>query len=103
VCLLSDFGLAGWCSLSLGACHALRRIMPELAAADSGLGNSVWQLGFARIDWRRRRRAALEQPGRRRQHPDHNTAVRVLRAAVIAPACARSDFRAGLYPLAAVW
>ena len=60
-------------------CRAPRRIMPELAAADSGLGNSVWQLRFARTGWRRRRRAALEQPGRSRQHPDRNTAVRELR------------------------
>ena len=32
VCLLSDFRLAGCCSLSLGACRARRRIVPELAA-----------------------------------------------------------------------
>ena len=33
VCALEDFGLAGWCSLSLGRGRRIkRRIMPELAA-----------------------------------------------------------------------
>ena len=72
----SDFGLAGWLFIPWRVAAARRAgSCPSWAAADSCLGNSVWQLRFARIGWRRRRRAASQLPGQRRQQPDRNTAV----------------------------
>ena len=60
MCLLSDFRLAGCCSLSLGACRARRRIVPELAATAPPI--PVWcyrVVAGAAEPWgqRRRRRA----------------------------------------------